>query len=258
MIYFFSGTGNSLRVARQLAAQLGERLLPMTEAWGMAPSFATDSEALGLVFPVYAWGLPLVVDQFVAALPHPAAAVPKRYVYAVLTCGDDIGQTDRLLRSALGRRGWELSAVFSVQLRNTYVCLPGFDVDTPALTATKEARTEARLGDIVERIRSRSTSSAADITPGAFPWLKSRVLRPLFNRFLTSDSHFRCNSPVCTGCGRCAKVCPLANIAIDASSRTPRWKGHCTHCLACYHACPHHAINYGFFTQGKGQVAIIR
>ena len=255
MIYCFSGTGNSLGVARRLSKALGERLLPMTEALGTAPDFASPEEPLGLVFPVYGWGLPRFVETFVEALPHPAGATP-RYVFAVLTFGDDIGRTDRLLSRALARRGWQLAAVFSVQLRNTYVCLPGFDVDTPQVAAEKAQRAAVQLETIVPRIAAREASTPADIVPGACAGLKSYVLRPLFNALLISDRHFRAETVRCTGCGRCARVCPLHNISLDEATRTPRWQGHCTHCLACYHACPQHAVAYGFFTGKKGQVGI--
>ena len=57
MIYYFSGTGNSLYVARHLADALGERLCPMT-----FPA-STDDKVIGLVFPVYGWGIPNVVEK---------------------------------------------------------------------------------------------------------------------------------------------------------------------------------------------------
>lgn len=61
MIAYFSGTGNSRYVAHRLRKQLDEEtvFIPMTD-----PSTLTfKGESLGLIVPVYAWGVPpLVID----------------------------------------------------------------------------------------------------------------------------------------------------------------------------------------------------
>lgn len=253
MIYCFSGTGNSRRIANKLSETLGERIENID--WETMPALPlSDSESVGIVFPIYAWGLPRVVCHFLEKMPGcPAGRTP--YIYSVMTCGDDIGRTDRLLRKMLARKGLTLAAAFSVQMRNTYVCLPGFDTDNAETVSLKEEKALSRIAKIAESIRLRRPSEPSDLTPGSMPWLKTYVLRPLFNALLIDDSHFRCTSSLCSHCGRCKKVCPLGNIAFS-STKEPRWNGHCTHCLACYHACPKHAIEYGFFTKHKGQVKI--
>lgn len=253
MIYYFSGTGNTLRIARCLSEILGEEMERI--GWDTVPVLrGREKEATGIMFPIYAWGMPRVVSRFLDRMPVcPAGYTP--YIYIVMTCGDDIGRTDRLLRKRLERKGLKLAAAFSLQMRNTYVCLPGFDTDSAEVETRKDAVSLERARRVAETIRRRRSSSSSDITPGAIPWLKTYVLRPLFNTFLVDDNRFRCNHARCTHCGRCGKVCPLGNIEFS-KARTPRWKGHCTHCLACYHACPPHAIEYGFFTRHKGQVKI--
>lgn len=256
MIYCFSGTGNSLHAAHTLAGLLRERVIRITDETQPCPAWQGADEALGLVFPVYGWGMPRVVEHFIARLPQ-AGSDGARYVYAVLTCGDDIGRTDRLLRKALWQRGWRLQAVFSLQMRNTYVCLPGFDIDAPQTVEQKDSQARLRLQHIARCVGARGSSTPGDVMPGAFPWTKSYLLRPLFNRWLTSDRHFHCHAARCTGCGLCKRTCPLHNIALDPQAHTPRWQGRCTHCLGCYHCCPHHAIDYGFFSRHKGQVKII-
>jgi len=35
--------------------------------------------------------------------------------------------------------------------------------------------------------------------------------------------------------------------------RKPVWGMDCTSCLACYHVCPQHAVQYGKRTKDKGQ-----
>lgn len=257
MIYWFSGTGNSARVAKVLAERLGEQESKMEKAL-LEIEDLKSLNSIGFIFPVYGWGLPLAVEQWIDRLPSlPVGFTAQQtlYVYSVLTCGDDIGRTDALLRQRLAAKGWPLQAVFSVQMRNTYVCLPGFDTDLPDLVETKEKVLQERLKAIAACIDRRQDSTKADVTPGSLPWLKTYVLRPLFNRWLTNDRHFHVDTKQCIGCGRCEKLCPLHNIRLTKEN-APEWMGHCTHCLACYHVCPKHAIRYGLFTKGKGQVRI--
>ena len=54
MILYFSATGNSLAVARQLAERLNERLMPLTEAFQLD---LTNEKRIGIVFPTYDFNL---------------------------------------------------------------------------------------------------------------------------------------------------------------------------------------------------------
>lgn len=249
MIYYFSGTGNSKHVATQLSSMLEIPLAEMT-----APIHAdslTDATVVGLVFPVYAWGIPSIVDEFIRHIP---ASPSDCFTFAVMTCGDDMGYTDHILGKALRKRGWTLHAAFSVQMRNTYVCLPGFDIDSAEVEREKGVQAEERIFIIAEAIKQRQKVGSKYLVRGAMPWTKSYILRPLFNHFLISDRQFHVNDH-CIQCGLCIKQCPLHNLTADNQGR-PRWNGHCTLCLRCYHACPKHAIDYGKFTHNKGQVKI--
>jgi hypothetical protein len=58
-IYYFSATGNSLMVARAIAEKLGDtKLVPMASPDAANPS--PNTPRVGLVFPVYIFGLPLI------------------------------------------------------------------------------------------------------------------------------------------------------------------------------------------------------
>ena len=251
MIYYFSGTGNSLRVARHLADALSERLSPMA-----FPS-TTSGNLIGLVFPVYSWGIPNVVEQFIRktlASFLKGKSEGDCFLYAVMTCGDDVGYADKVLDAALSSAcGRKFDAVFSVQMPNTYVCLPGFDVDSAEVCKAKLAKEQDAVERIAVSISERK--SVRHLTRGTFPWTKTYVIRPLFNRYLVTDKYFRVNASRCISCGRCRKSCPVGNIVLD---EIPKWQSHCAGCLACYHACPYHAINFGSMTQKKGQYNLLK
>ena len=131
---------------------------------------------------------------------------------------------------------------------NTYVTLPGFNVDTPEVAARKMEAMPARIDEIGHAIKCSSPIDS--IYRGTLPWLKTRVIYLLFMALLTSPRPFRSHD--CISCGRCVKACPLGNVTLS-NEGTPAWGRHCTLCLACYHVCPRHSIEYGNSTRRKGQ-----
>ena len=54
VIYYFSATGNSLRIANIMAERMDGLLLPMSKYKGTKCS----SRQIGLVFPTYFWAFP--------------------------------------------------------------------------------------------------------------------------------------------------------------------------------------------------------
>lgn len=246
MIFYFSGTGNSLQVAQSLSRALHEPVFAMAEAVAGGKSFDVEpDESVGLVFPTYGWDLPAVVRQFISLLHLQG----DHYIYFVTTCGDDTGRLWQRAAQALEAAGAHLDSAWAVRAPNTYVCFPFFDTDPEAVVRQKLQAMPARIARIAEAIGQRRTGTF-DTRPGACAWLKTYVLGRAFRRFLMSDRPFRATD-ACTTCGLCQKTCPMHNIRI--SSRRPQWHGHCTMCLSCYHHCPFHAIEYGRFTRGKGQ-----
>lgn len=247
MIFYFSGTGNSAWVAKQLATDTTERLLPIATEVAKDELYALEEgEALGVVFPVYAWGPPEIVLRFIRAL---RLSVKPDYLYFVCTCGDDTGRTAQVFASAVAKRGWSCAAGYSVTMPNTYVSLPGFDVDDQDLESRKLQHAEARLSFIKQELSQRVRMKTFNCHEGALPFTKTYLLGPLFRAFLMSPQPFHATE-ACIGCKKCEKVCPVHNITV---ADRPTWGEHCTQCLACYHVCPVHAVQYGKATRTKGQ-----
>lgn len=258
MLYYFSGTGNSLLVCQLLSKLLGENYSNI-----VSPQKCKD-ETIGIVFPVYAWGMPFIVKHFIRETLPSLIGQESNYVYIVMTCGDDVGYTDRLVSKTLKHIDLKLSASFSLQMPNTYVSLPGFDVDSDEIATSKIIAMRKKIPYIAETIRKRSCITK--VTRGNFAWLKSTLLRVLFSKLLMSSSHFHISSS-CICCGKCARHCPVSNISMQRTDRlydvdmkidfVPVWGSNCEGCLGCYHVCPKHAVRYGWFTKNKGQKRII-
>ena len=299
MLFYFSATGNSKALAEALAAELHDTAVDITTLCQESRVESQESMfngLLGFVFPIYGWSLPNIVRDYLLTFnsqsPLPLGGDGGRlYVFFAVTCGDDVGVADRPIRKTFEQAGLHLDAGYSVTMPDSYVCLPGFDVDKPEERERKLAQFRPRVREIAEQIERRAV--VMDIHRGRFPWLKTNVLGWFFRKYLITDKPFRTTSD-CISCGLCAKVCPMHNIELVESqdlkssrgsrgsrgSRVqssmvnrqwsivngqssmvncqlsivnPTWLGHCTGCLACYHHCPTRAIRFGRRTEKKGQ-----
>lgn len=250
MILYFTGSGNSRAVAEKLGRKLGETVVSITDQ--PPEKLVFEGETFGFVFPIYSWGTPLIVTDYIRNLnPKAVEVIKKKDCWMICTCGDDTGMAPEMYKKSLADRGLELSAGWSLTMPNTYVVLPGFDVDSKELEIEKLQKTEKRLSEIGSKILNREWEES--YCRGSLPRLKSLIF-PLFNRWgiNTEKWHFTAD---CIQCGVCSDVCPKGNIKImSVGDKTgPVWGKDCISCLACYNCCPKHAVQYGSITKSKGQ-----
>ncbi len=252
MIFYFSGTGNTRWVAQQLSEATSEPLVDLAQALRQGALHYTlqDGERLGFCFPTHGWQPPRLVRRFVRE-----AAIqcrPDTYTYAVTTCGDSAGKIMDIFNKELRRKGLHASSLFSVIMPETYVCLPFMYTDTPEREQEKLTEAAAVVRHIADTVVERK-SGVVELELGAAPRVYSYVIGPFFNHCLISDRKFTVDAEACIRCGRCAKVCPVGNIKTEGAPPVWLHNGQCTCCLACYHHCPTHAVNYGAITRKRGQ-----
>lgn len=233
----------------------GEKLL-------FIPDFANDREAsrelpfevaegerIGFCFPVHGWRPPKTVRDFISRLRIDAKG---HYVFALCTAGDNIGETMDILRGDLHKRGIHLDASFSLIMPESYLGLPFFYLDKPEKENLKKETSAKQLEGFISEIIARQTASS--LVLGKWPKTNSRVLGAFFTKHLLTDKPFHADSKACTGCGACARNCPVENITYDKDAMPVWGRNHtCIACFSCYHHCPHNAIEYGCLTKGKGQ-----
>lgn len=255
MIFYFSGTGNSRYVAEGLASRLADDAAFIPETDATAVNFKADegllNGELGFVFPVYSWGVPPVVEDFISNLSDAFAEDVRRRnvpVWMVCTCGDETGDTPEMFRNIMRKRGLGVKGIWSVITPNVYVLLPGFDVDPDDVRIRKINELEGRLESIAGQIQRGEWKE--DVVYGSLPRLKTKLVYPLFKRWGMFPSKWRANDN-CIHCGQCMESCPVGNISMKEGK--PSWGKNCTSCVACYHTCPTHAIEYSGVTRHKGQ-----
>ena len=248
-IYYYTATGNSLVIARRIARELGEaELLPIAH-FRKGP-FRPDAERIGMVFPIYAWGAPRSVEEFVSKL-DPAAA---RYVFAIASCGGTAAGALPRIRKALRKKGGELHAGFLVK-SDGYIDI---DPESPQMKAIGMVRklsgklpgtAEERLPGIIEAIRGQRRSKPERAS------LAGRIIGDLLHdmaspRFAALDRNYRFSAK-CDGCGVCARVCPRENLVLEEGR--PTWKHDCESCGACAVWCPSGSISHGSAVESTGR-----
>jgi ferredoxin len=218
-VYYFSGRGNSLSVARNLAERLdGAEIKPMAAEKGIV---TLPAGRVGLVLPVIDFGIPAFVRRFIGKLR--VGGVPP-YVFAVITCGGMPGASVLQLKKLLAGQGLKLSAAWVVRFGLERMPEGEWGALLDAITAAVAGRAELPLTpvDLKDRLMTGLGNPLARlIIPG-------------------EDRKFRVDAS-CTGCGVCAKVCPAENIRLEGGR--PVWQHKCEQCAACFGWCPKEAIS---------------
>ena len=236
-IYYFTGTGNSLKIAKDLKRELGntEIIQICKEHIGTSKD---ENDKVGFVFPVYARGLPHMVRAFVENLK-----ISKRaYIFAVANYANYPALSLSQFNEIIVAKGLKLSAAFGISMPGNmwfmYYPHPKKDF-IDRINAQQET-----TADIARQIKNKTKTAIFDV-------VENRVTEEeRYRNFAPSerDEGFWVDSK-CNGCGICSNICPADNILIV--DNRPIWQHHCEFCLACIHWCPQKAIEYEKDSVGK-------
>ena len=146
MIFYFSGTGNSKWIAKEIAEKTGdiaESIVDMNRN-GRVTYKAETGETLGFVFPVYAWGPSLIFMEFASKVIFDES----NYLFGACTCGGSAGNAMEILSKIV-----PLSSGFSFVMPNSYII--GSDVDTAKEAAQKVKEAREKLPSVIRAIKEK-------------------------------------------------------------------------------------------------------
>lgn len=241
VIFYFTGTGNSLAAARKLAAKLGDTQVMSIADLIEEDTIALPYERIGFAFPVYYATVPTIVRRFIRKLKFDAS----QYLYGVATFGAESGLVFEHLGRLVAESGGKLSAGFPLHMPGNYIIKYGA---IPAAIQQKLFKNEGKKLELfADTVKNKTTTNPRTI-----------VIFKLFERIdekiIANFGRLAVNYHVterCNGCGTCARVCPVHNINISLTSKHPDWGETCEQCMACIQWCPWQAIEYADKTQKR-------
>lgn len=229
-IFYFTSTGNSLAVAKKILSSKDNGALISIPQVINSPMPQYKDDVIGIVFPIYGWGLPNMVKKFCETTKLKAD-----YIFAIGTYGSLPGACMRNLQKLAEKHNYKIDYVDSLLMVDNY--LPGFEINSQ-IAKLPQKNTEENLNRIITNITARKRKEAtATLSVKAM----TAIIQFNGNIFISGKQGKKyIVDDKCTKCGTCAKVCPSGNISVTDKVC---FSDKCEGCLSCIHLCPQNALH---------------
>ena len=224
MVFYFTATGNSLYVAKQLEKE------PISIAQAIHDQQMTyQAEKIGIVCPVFGHEVPALVREFLEK-----ATFETPYFYMILTYGNRHGGAAELAQNMLKGIGIHASYINVLLMVDNF--LPGFDMN-------EQKAIDKKVDEHIKMIQEDIENEKEYISP------VTEKDRAAHREYLTRMANMPSNAfsniyritEDCIGCAICTKVCPKKCFTMNGQKSVWHSEG-CITCMACIHACPMMAI----------------
>ncbi len=238
LLYFFSGTGNTLFVSNAFASEISKygiatEIIPLPSP---VPEKIPDDTVLCIAFPVYSQTAPPFICDWLRSLPETKKGTP---VIIISTLAGFSGLVKGPFHYLLKKKGYSPLAV------REFIMPPNF---------IHQYSDENRNAKIRERVKPAIANFAKEVAEGNAKWpplpsflnvfqfMAEKMFRNCGSGWLGKG--FKADKNKCTRCGLCIKLCPLKNISAGTEG-FPAWSNKCQQCLRCINYCPANAIDNG-------------
>lgn len=231
IIYYFTGTGNSLRAATVIAERIGGAELVNVRCNPEEVS-AEDADMIGFVCPVYEWDIPGTFKNFIEQL----TVNPKAYIFMVATYIAVLGKSFETVEKILCDKGARLDYGRALRcVASQCIAYPPFPPEKIMVPYMEKQMKQA--GNEIYQRKHREYPRMSPVMRRRYKQVMGpyRAVEKEYDKGFFTDGR-------CSGCGTCEKVCPTRNISIREGR--PVWNHHCHGCNACVAYCPAKAIQF--------------
>lgn len=255
-IYYFSGTGNSLHVAKELQKRLPETTLIPLVSLLSKNAVKTAADTVGFVFPIHMTTVPPIIKDIIRKLDIKSA----NYIFAVATrvgtpCNTAFSKIEKILQ----QKGKSLDAQLILNMASNDPKFKGWRAAAQEEIAELETVNQERLNSFAKTIMNREKYR----DPDTHVTLPVNFVIEHLGAFLADYSgdggkSFYADAK-CSGCGTCEKVCLSRKIKM--TDQKPVWQKSpsCFLCYACINFCPAQSIQirsgrfFKFYTDQQGR-----
>ena len=233
VIYYFSGTGNNLAIAKQLARELGETtVLPMSELV-QNKKIPEEYEWVGFTAPSYFSHVPPYVEECMKDVSYQE----KQKVILIAGCGGNRGLAIQDMRKHVHNSKKEVNLEYMVTLSGSYILSYGsFPMWYQKFFIKQSYKKIHKMALDIKNGRKRKP-----LGKGIFYKTKyEAAVQHSIENFSMIGKQFKV-SDTCSACGACIKICPVANISMTHGKIT--FGDNCNQCMGCIQWCQNHAID---------------
>ena len=238
-IYYFSGTGNSLFVAKELQKRIPEaNLIPIVSLLNK-DVIETNGDTVGFAFPIHGMTIPIPVKKFIKKLDLKST----KYIFAIATRAGTQHIAFMEIENILKKSCKNLDSCFTLNIASNDPKFKDYRPATNEEIAKLESEVQNRLNSIQKIIINQENSREKDseFIPAGYGLGRLVRLGMAYAEYDGAKDYFYANSK-CTGCGICEKVCPSGKIKMVDNK--PVWQENVKSylCYACLNYCPVQAV----------------
>lgn len=232
IILYFTGTGNCLYVARQLADE-NTTLLSIPQLM-RNKQFRLEADEIGLVYPVYGHMPPNMVRRF-----FEKAQIKADYMFAVLTFGMRKCNAVEIWDKTAAKFGHRFHYISTLMMVDNW--LPNFDMNEQIKMDKHIPENLAAIKKDITARRKWHQPVSQEEREQHEGFMKFSGIDPEVGFLMKSEKAFTITD-ACIGCGICTYVCPRGNYNLTAEG--VKTEGDCEFCFACIQNCPQRAIQF--------------
>ena len=243
ILYVFSGTGNTLKVAELYKKYLGDVDIYRVTAQNTEEAPSPEGyDLVGIGYPIHAFVAPEPIREFCKRLP----AVDKKPTFIFKSSGEGVHINDcssQKIIKILLKKGYDVTCERHIVMPYNMIYRHR-DEMAKQMWIYAQALVDLHCRELEEGVREKVK--------------RHKISRPFVEVVGWIERHFahlhgglfKVNRKKCVNCGRCVRVCPMKNITLTEKGKY-KFGHKCCLCMGCSFGCPKDAVKVGLFKYWK-------